>query len=139
MYRKLQNRPKIPPHMAKTPAKAPFPVISLRAIEPPRPLGPHGRRLWDEVQVEYSIRDSGGCELLAQAAAALDMAEALAAEIAADGAVIRGKTGPRSHPAIRDQLAARSLCIRTLQRLGVNVSVEPVRGPGRPPKLFGRY
>jgi hypothetical protein len=125
--------------MAKSTPKPPFSIISPQPIEPARPLGAAGRQLWQQVQGEYRITDSGGCELLLQACGALDTAEALAVEIAADGAVIRGKTGPRSHPAIRDQLAARSLCVRTLQRLGVNVSVVPVRGPGRPPKLFGRY
>ena len=132
-----QKRHKIPTHMAKTPANPPFSVISSRPIEPPRPLGHSGRELWDKVQAEYQIADSGGCELLAQAAAALDTAEALAVEIANDGPVIRQKTGPRSHPAIRDQLAARSLCIRTLERLGISVSVVPTRPPGRPPKSYG--
>jgi hypothetical protein len=124
--------------MAKTDPKPAFSVIAPRSLEPPRPLGVHGQRLWAEIQAEYAISDSGGVELLAQAAAALDTAEMLAAEIAVDGPVIRSaKGGPRTHPAIKDQLAARSLCIRTLQRLGVNVSVEPTRPPGRPPKPYG--
>jgi hypothetical protein len=41
--------------------------------------------LWDEIQAAYGITDRGGVELLAQACAACDRAEALAAAIATDG------------------------------------------------------
>src|SRR5436189_1121463 len=57
-------------------------------IKPPRPLGKHGEALWHSIESEYHVSDSGGVELLAQACAALDRAEQLAAEIAKDGAVI---------------------------------------------------
>jgi hypothetical protein len=82
--------------VAKTPEKPPFSVISALPVEvpdPPRPLGARGRQLWDRVQTEYRIGDIGGIELLAQACAALDRAEGLAAAIAADGDVIRTRTG----------------------------------------------
>jgi hypothetical protein len=45
----------------------------------PRPLGPDGTGLWNRVMAAYRIEDEGGIELLAQACAALDRAEALAA------------------------------------------------------------
>jgi hypothetical protein len=135
--------------MAKTTPKSPFSVVSPlvpRAISaaevklqdsngPPRPLGVHGLQLWQEIQAQYAISDAGGTELLLQAAEACDTIAALAEEIAKDGAVIRGKTGPRSHPALRDQLGARAFVVRALVKLGVNVAVTPPRpSPGRPPK-----
>jgi len=69
--------------MPKTPEKPPFSIVSGETtLSPPRPLGPHGTALWNRVQREYAICDVGGIELLAQACAALDTAEALAAAIA---------------------------------------------------------
>jgi hypothetical protein len=125
--------------MAKSTQKAPLSIVSAKlqgALQdgPPRPLGEHGLALWQSIQAEYRIQDSGGVELLCQACAACDTAEALAMEIAKDGAVIRSAKGPRSHPAVKDMLAARALISRMLQRLGINVAVTPPRGPGRPPR-----
>jgi integrase len=73
--------------MPKTPGRPPFSIVSLETTggSPPRDLGQHGRELWDAVQREYGIADRGGIELLAQACAALDRAEAMAAAIATDG------------------------------------------------------
>jgi hypothetical protein len=104
---------------------------------PPRDLGQHGRKLWDEVQAAYGISDRGGIELLAQCCAACDRAEALAEAIVRDGPVVYSRTGvPRSHPAAKDELACRAFVVRTLERLGLNVeAVKP--GPGRPPSAFG--
>jgi hypothetical protein len=85
---------------------------------------------------EYGIKDSGGRELLCQACTALDRAQELAGAIAADGAVVYGKTGPKAHPAVKDELANRAFVVRTLERLGV--TTENVRpGPGRPTQPFG--
>ena len=135
-----QKRAKIPSQMAKTPANPSFSVIPPRSIEPPRPLGAHGQRLWEEIQREYAIVDTGGVEVLAQLCAALDRAEQLAEAIERDGALIpSGKDGAalKAHPAVKDELACRSFVVRSLQRLGLNVPVTPARGPGRPPKPYG--
>jgi hypothetical protein len=124
--------------MPKTPAKPAFSIVSPEATggSPPRDLGQHGRKLWDEVQAAYGIADRGGIELLAQACATLDRAEALAAAIAADGPVIYTRTGvPRSHPAVKDELACRAFVVRTLERLGLNV--EAVKSVGRPTGNLG--
>jgi hypothetical protein len=104
-------------------------------IAPPRPLDVHGTALWDRVMAAYRIEDEGGIELLAQACAALDRAEALAEAIAKDGAVIHTESGPKSHPACKDELACRAFVVRTLERLGLNV--EAVKPPGRPPRPRG--
>lgn len=100
-------------------------------MSPPRPLGVHGERLWRSVHLQYGIEDAAGIEFLLTACQALDRAEALKAQIDADGAVIRTKAGLKDHPGLKHETAARSLCIRTLARLGLDL--EPVRaGPGRP-------
>ena len=124
--------------MPKNPAQPALSVVSPETTggAPPRDLGQHGRKLWDEVQAAYGITDRGGVELLAQCCAALDRAEALAEAIARDGPVVYSLSGPKSHPAAKDELACRAFIVRTLERLGLNVeAVKP--GPGRPPSGFG--
>jgi hypothetical protein len=115
--------------MAKTPAKTAL-SMAPAGIAPPRRLGADGTDLWVRVMSEYRIEDTGGIELLAQACAALDRAEALSAAIEQDGAVLRTESGPRSHPAVKDELACRAFVARTLERLGLNV--EAIKPPGRP-------
>jgi hypothetical protein len=54
--------------MPRTPAQSALSIISPETTggTPPRDLGRHGRKLWDEVQAAYGIRDhgtaSGGCK-----------------------------------------------------------------------------
>jgi hypothetical protein len=99
--------------------------------KPPRKLGRHGLALWNRVQSEYAITDSGGVELLAQAAAAAERAELLAEAVERDGAVVYGRSGaPRSHPSVKDELACRAFVARTLERLGI--TSENTKAVGRP-------
>jgi len=99
-------------------------------VSPPRKLGELGLSLWQSIQSDYGIDDAAGRELLAQACEAADRVAHLAEKIDADGEVIQTKTGPKVHPAVKEELAARSFIVRTLQALGLNL--EPVRGVGRP-------
>ena len=126
--------------MAKNDPKLPISVISSQPIAPSWPLGEHGQRLWDEIQREYAIRDAGGLAVLAQLCAALDRAEELGAAIDRDGVLVAsGKDGDgplKAHPAVREELACRSFVVRSLERLGISISVEPRRGPGRPPRAW---
>jgi hypothetical protein len=117
--------------------KPPLTVVEsdLTSIQPPRPLGAHGLKLWKSVMAAYRIDDVGGIELLAQACVSLDRAEQLAARIAEDGPVVYSKAGPKAHPAVKDELACRAFVCRTLQRLGLNV--ETIKPPGRPSIGFG--
>jgi hypothetical protein len=116
-------------------------IVSSSASEPvlspPRALGSYGLSLWTKVMSEYAISDTGGLEILAQICAAEDRAESLAESIARDGAVVYSRAGvPRSHPAVKDELACRAFVVRSLERLGLNVeAVKPA--PGRPPRPFG--
>jgi hypothetical protein len=122
--------------MTKAADRPPLTVIdpATTGISPPRKLGQHGLSLWNSVQNAYRIDDVGGIELLAQVCAAADRVEALAGRISADGEVIHTRTGPKAHPALRDELAGRSFIVRTLERLGLNV--ETIKPMGRPSKSW---
>jgi hypothetical protein len=101
-------------------------------IEPPFILGEPGRSLWDRVQAEYAVSDAGGVEMLAQACAGADLAAQLNEEIQRDGPTVRGRNGVRTHPAVKDVIAARAFVVRTLIKLGI--AYEPTKpGVGRPP------
>jgi hypothetical protein len=82
--------------------------------QPSRPLGSHGRSLWDRVMAAYDISDVGGIEMLAVAASAIDRAERCRERINLDGEMIKTRTGMRSHPLIRDELQALALAMRTM-------------------------
>ena len=77
-------------------AKPPLTVIGHAGTgrEPPIVLEERGRALWDSLRREFVIADAAGIELLAQACAAADRAEALRAAIDRDG---RREPGPRAH------------------------------------------
>jgi hypothetical protein len=123
--------------MAKGPEKPPLTLVGSMATtaSPPRQLGPHGLALWNGILSEYGIQDRAGLELLAQASACLDRAEGLAEEINAVGAVITTRAGVRAHPAIRDETACRTACVRILEKLGV--TREPLQpSGGRPPQRW---
>jgi len=101
----------------------------------PAGLGEHGTRLWREVQSEFSIRDVGGRELLAQACAVLDMAEMCRAQITTDGLMQKMSSGMREHALVKHELANRAFLVATLQKLGV--TSEPAKLHGAPYKAYG--
>src|SRR5262252_7457203 len=98
--------------------------------QPPRKLGKIGSSIWQNVQNEYRVDDAAGRELLAQACEAADRVARLAEKIDADGEVIETKSGPKVHPAVKEELAWRQFICRTLQALGLNL--EAGRPVGRP-------
>jgi hypothetical protein len=106
-----------------------------KLIEPPRKLGEAGLALWHAVQSEFAITDIGGVELLMQACLAADRAQALTTRIDQDGETMHTQHGLKAHPCLKDELAARSFIVRTLQRLGITDEV--IRPVGRPPKSVG--
>jgi hypothetical protein len=102
---------------------------------PPSGLGTVGSAVWNSVQAQYRIEDSGGLSMLEQACRALDRAEACSDQIARDGMLIETPHGPREHPLLKHETVNRALAVRVLRQLGL--SVEPVRAVGRPAKGFG--
>jgi hypothetical protein len=124
--------------MGRTPGSLP-PTIAgpstSTCIEPPRKLGEAGLALWKTIQNEFAIQDCGGIELLMQACLAADRAQALSTLIDEQGETIHTKMGLKAHPCLKDELAARSFIVRTLQRLGI--TDEAIKPIGRPPRSFG--
>jgi hypothetical protein len=114
-------------------------VVSPKTLEigpsPPRPLGEHGQSLWNRVQREYRIEDSGGIEILAQICAAVDLAEQLADVVRTEGPMLETKTTRRTHPAVRELVQTRAFVVRALTQLGLNV--EAIKPMGRPPRASG--
>jgi hypothetical protein len=125
----MEEKPK------KSPPLTVFAEPAQSLPEPPQKLGPAGNALWSRVQREYAIRDVGGQELLVQACLAADRADALAAQIDADGERIVTKTGIRDHPLLRHELAARAFVVKTLQKLGI--TDEPIKAVGHPTRSLG--
>jgi hypothetical protein len=127
--------------VTEKPVKTPLAVVSAPTALagspvalpplPPRDLGASGLALWTAIQNEYRIGDAGGIELLLQVAEASDRLAGLRARIEADGEVVVTRSGPKSHPALREELSLRSFICRTLGRLGV--TNEPLKPVGRPP------
>jgi hypothetical protein len=123
------------------PKKPDKPLLTLvdgtsSPVPPPRKLGKSGLSFWNQVQAEYAIDDVGGRELLLQCCQAKDRLERLAAQINADGEVIRTRTGGlKAHPALRDELATRGFICRTLGKLGI--SLEVIKPIGRAAGAYG--
>ena len=97
-------------------------------VRPPPHLRELGLTLWRDVTESYLFDDPASYTILGLACGALDRAEALRAQIDADGEMIRGKFGVKSNPLLRDELQNRALCARLLGQLGLDL--EPIRsGP----------
>jgi hypothetical protein len=119
--------------MREKPGGPPLSIVSSSPTIPIPPgceLGEHGAALWARVQTEFRISDVGGIELLMQCCLASDRAEALRARIDEDGETIHTKMGLKAHPCLKDEIAARSFIVRTLERLGV--TLEPLKPVGHP-------
>jgi Phage terminase, small subunit len=120
--------------MAEKPRKSPLSlIVSSETIAPPRPLGPHGMALWNDVQRAYAIADRGGIEILGQVCAAVDTIETLSEGIERDGVIVHTANGPKTHPAIKDQTTLRAFVCRGLERLGLNI--EAIKPQGRQPSF----
>jgi hypothetical protein len=131
LHDELQCRPWQDVTVPKPPPQTLSVVSSgtANSTSPPGHLEAPGRRLWDGIQAEFNITDTAGLTLLFEACASVDTAEAIAAAVRQDGAVIYARSGvPRSHPGIKDMLGARALACRLLERLGV--TTEAVQPPG---------
>ena len=116
-------------------AKPPLTVVDPAATgpSPPRTLQRHGAELWHSIMADYEIEDRASRELLAQACSALDRAESLAERIEVDGEIVHGRQGPRPHPALKPEMAARTFIVRTLERLGLFDVAKPMGRPSRMP------
>src|SRR5262245_34192461 len=106
-------------------------ATKLRFVEggPPRPLGVHGRALWDRIQNEYDITDAGGVELLTLAAQSLDRAEGCRELIDRHGEAVISDVGiVKENPLMKTELACRAFAAKCIERLGLNA--EPAKAVG---------
>jgi len=124
--------------MAKKPSLTlvdPRQITPVTLVAPPSNVGKAGRTLWQSVMNEYDIRDAGGQQMLQQICEAADRVHEFSAIIKRDGPVVRTKMGPRDHPLLKHEQAARSFIVRSLGRLGLDV--EPLKAVGRPASGLG--
>jgi hypothetical protein len=84
---------------------------------PPATLGETGSTLWEALQTEHRIFDCDGLEMLAQICSAADRAAECAAIIAREGLVVSTAHGPKDHPLVKHELAARAFVVRSLAKL----------------------
>jgi hypothetical protein len=105
--------------MVKTPKQPALTVVgpATAGARPSRELGRHGAALWASVTAEYEVTDAGGVEMLTQACLAADRVEALAEQISRDGEIVQTRSGPRSHPGLKDEVALRAFICRTIRAL----------------------
>src|SRR6266545_1896273 len=96
---------------------------------PPRPLGKHGRDLWDRICCDFVLADECERETLCQIAEAADHAAELSAAIKKDSCIIETDKGARAHPAFQVVRQYRTFIVRALERL---------KSHHRPTKILGR-
>jgi hypothetical protein len=113
---------------------APDAKSSVPGPQPPSPLGPAGLQLWRAVHSDFEVSDVAGIELLMHACQMQDRLQELTKAISRDGAVVQGRYGPQTHPALREEISTRSFIVRTLQKLGLNY--EAIKPIGRPPNSW---
>jgi phage terminase small subunit len=117
----------------KTPA---LKVVGTRSAEvatapqPPAHLGPDGLSLWRAVQLEYSIDDPAGLELLRQAVEAADRIASVKKQIDESGELLVIKGVPRVNPLCAVERDARAALVRCIRNL--NLDLEPLKARGRP-------
>lgn len=99
---------------------------------PPKHLSTEARRWWRELQTAYGLVDEAGLLLLQTAMESFDLANRAAAQIEADGLIIRDRYTTKAHPAAAILRDARAQMLQALKAL--NFDLEPLRdSPGRPP------
>ena len=111
-------------------------------LSPPEPVSPPppdgldatGAALWSELVGTYEWDDPAAYRALLEACFAIQRAERCRKLIDEQGEVAKTKAGLKSHPLLRDEVAARALGCRLLARLGTDL--EPIRAIGRPPGGF---
>jgi hypothetical protein len=114
-----------------TPRLSVVPVCPPSVPQPPGQLDQVGMALWISIASQYEFDDPGSIEILHQACLCRQRAERCRKLIDQQGEMLISRTGPRSHPLLRDELQNRALCARLIQRLGLDL--EPIHDrPGRP-------
>jgi len=98
----------------------------------PGHLSTEAGKWWSSIIREWELSDDPQALLLLQTALeAFDRVQEARRQIGADGAVVTGRYGPKAHPSLAIERDNRSLMIRSLKAL--NLDLEPLNDkPGRP-------
>ena len=98
----------------------------------PQGLSADARELWVTFVDEYSIKDTGGLQILEQALSAYDRAAEAKAILDRDGIVCVDKARQTiAHPCVVIEKNSRAQYLAALKALGLNVIKKRPR-PGRP-------
>ena len=98
----------------------------------PKHLSAEGKKIWKEIQAEYSIDDSAGLRILRVALEAFDRAQMAREAIRRDGMTFLDKAGQvKSHPLLPIERDSRAAFLSGLK--GLNLDILPLQNrPGRP-------
>ncbi|MGD9754692.1 MAG: hypothetical protein AB7W59_27190 [Acidimicrobiia bacterium] len=92
----------------------------------PAGMGPAGAKLWRSI-VEAGDLDARSLALLGEACRIADLVAVLDAQVAADGAMVKGSNGqPRAHPALAESRHQRASMQRLLGALTQAVDERPL-------------
>jgi hypothetical protein len=99
----------------------------------PSGLKAAGRRLWQQIQLEYDISDPGGLSHLLSAARAEDDIKRLREKVETEGDLICNHVGTQvANPLLQAIRGSEAVKRQALSAL--NLDIEPLRAkPGRPP------
>ncbi len=99
---------------------------------PSKDLSTPAKRLWRDLQAEYSILDAAGLDMLTDYCRFYDRREQARETIRLEGATLRDRFGQAvAHPAVRIERDSSAIMCRLIKALSLDL--EPLRdGPGRP-------
>jgi P27 family predicted phage terminase small subunit len=87
----------------------------------PKHLGAPERELWNSVTEEFDIESTAAHMLLVGAMEAHQRARECREKISKEGLTIKGPQGPRQHPLVATERAARQQMVSCLKKLGVEL------------------
>jgi P27 family predicted phage terminase small subunit len=104
----------------------------MKKITVPKNLSQAAKKLWQKIQGEYQITDSGGLSILTTTLEAWDRMKQCEQTLENEGLTVIDRFGQqKTHPLCTVERDSRSQFLQGLKAL--NLDLEPLRdGPGRP-------
>ncbi|MEJ7831922.1 MAG: hypothetical protein WKF79_03340 [Nocardioides sp.] len=107
-----------------------------KQAEPPKGTKTSGRRLWNDVLGKYDLEEHEEA-LLREAVRTVDLLDALAALVEAEGLMVEGSHGTKVHPAIVEARQLRIALARVLAALRLPAGEEGDGDTRRPQRRLG--